>query len=224
MRFTFGCERCNKSDMVQDIAEVRGKLSWKLDCAARWNLYGIDLETFSKAHIAELGSFEISRFISQQFYGGKVPATLRYGDVQLSKELSLKLLEILPPPIFKALFATNRTRDLVLTKDYVENFCRGYPVRPGVSYIDYVRSELPKQAVHERSLMSDYAQGSGSDYAHGSGWIAQGSGVGPGTSFNVPGELIEENTLIAYGNRFSKFYYGREYGIRLPDADSHWLC
>ena len=34
----------------------------------------------------------------------------------------------------------------------------------------------------------------------------------------MPGELIEENTLIAYGNRFSKFYYGREYGICLPDA------
>jgi len=42
-----GCERCG-AKWWQSAAEVRGKLSWKLDCAARWNLYGIDMETFSK--------------------------------------------------------------------------------------------------------------------------------------------------------------------------------
>ncbi|MEW5800473.1 MAG: hypothetical protein AB1847_00075 [bacterium] len=195
----FGCERCGRSDMVQGIDEVRGKLSWKLDCAARWNLYGIDLETFSKAHIAELGSFEISRFISQEFYGGKVPTVARYGDVRLSRELSCKLLKILPPEIFKALFSTSRIRDLILTKDYVEHFCRGYIVRPGMSYIDYVRSELPKRAIHEKSLHEPDLE--------------------PLIPFDAQEEHISEKALVTYGNHFSKFYYGREYEIRLPDAD-----
>ncbi|MEW6380182.1 MAG: hypothetical protein AB1611_11325 [bacterium] len=195
----FGCERCNKSDMVQSIDEVRGKLSWKLDCAARWNLYGIDLETFSKAHVAELGSFAISRFLSQQFYGGKVPAIVRYGDVMLDRELSFRLLEILPPPVFKALFSVNRRRDLLLTRASVENFCREYPVRPGLSYVDYIRRELPKQAVHEKNL--------------------NGSDLELHTLCNTPRGLIEEKSLVAYGNRFSRFYYGREYKIQLPEAD-----
>jgi len=196
----FGCDRCNRSNMLHSIDEVRGKLSWKLDCAARWNLYGIDLETFSKAHMAELGSFAISRFLSQEFYGGKVPAIVRYGDVMIDKELSLKLLKILPPQIFKALFATNRHRDLKLTKAFVENFCQQYLVRPGLSYIDYIRQELPKQAIHEKNhLGSDLDSHSLNKYP--------------------PEEMIDDQSLLTYGNRFSRFYYQREYKICWPEAE-----
>src|SRR5207237_1346098 len=59
---SFRCERCDTLHH-DDWRGVRGKLSWKLDCAARWNLYAIDTETFAKEHQASLGTYEISRFV-----------------------------------------------------------------------------------------------------------------------------------------------------------------
>jgi len=193
----FMCERCQESNLVQSVDEIKGKLSWKLDCAARWNIYGIDLETFSKAHVAELGSFEISRFFSEQFYGGKVPDIIQYGDVKLSRDLSYKLLDILPPAILKNLFASHRTRDLILTKKYVEHFCSEYSVRPKVSYVDYVRGELPKQAIHEKNIEEKSLH----QYI---------------STNNIPQGFIDEKSLITYGNCFSRFYYGKEYKVCWP--------
>ncbi len=181
----FGCERC-RHESRRDIGDIRGKLSWKLDCAARWNLYGIDMETFSKAHLAELGSVGISRYISRQFYGGKIPAVVRYGDVKISKELSYNLLEILPPPVFKGLFTSHLTRDITLTRDYVENYSRQFILHSGMSYVDYVKRELPKEA-----LLSEAGQ-----------------------------KQDKYKSLVNYGNKFSMFYYGKEYGIRLPDLNA----
>lgn len=180
----FECERCGL-DTHQDISDIRGKLSWKLDCAARWNIYDIDMETFSKAHAAELGSFEVSRYISGHFYGGKVPTIIKYGDVKISRELSCKLLEILPPEIIKKLFTSHLTRDLDLNKDFVENFCCNFQVKPGVSFVDYIQRELPKEAIGGESQ---------------------------------PGTFIDGKNLVSYGNRFSRFYYNKEYGLRLPDS------
>ncbi len=176
----FECERCGV-ESGQDITEIRGKLGWKLDCAARWNLYGIDMETFSKAHVAELGSFEISRFVSKHFYGGKVPTIIKYGDVKLNRELSYRLLEILPPELIKRLFTAHLTRDIDITRDYVENFCSKFPVRPGLSYVEYVLRELPKEAISAEKID------------------------------------IDKKALISYGSNFSRFYYNRGYGIKLPD-------
>ncbi|GEM_PF-1319409 len=186
----FDCERCGTSSR-QETTEIQGKLSWKLDCAARWNLYKIDIETFSKAHLAESGSFEIARFMSQHFYGGRVPAPIKYGDVKISRDLSYKLLEILPPRILKKVFTTHMTRDLDLNRDFIDNFCRQYPIRPGLSYVDYIRKELPIEALRLHNKIE---------------------------SDNGPNTVIDTKTLVTYGNRFSKFFYNKEYELRLPDV------
>src|SRR3990170_1447453 len=181
----FKCERC-RQESRKDVGDIRGKLSWKLDCAARWNLYGIDMETFSKAHLEELGSVEISRFMSSHFYGGQIPAIVRYGDIKISSELSNKLLEILPPPVFKGLFTANLMRDVCLTRDYVENYSRKFIIHSGMSYVDYVKRELPKDA-----LLSEAGQ-----------------------------QQDQDKSLVKYGNKFSRFYYGKEYGIKFPDLNA----
>ena len=181
----FECGRCRK-EISRDTGDIRGKLSWKLDCAARWNLYGIDMETFSKAHLAETGSVEVSRYISRHFFGGKIPAIVRYGDVMISRELSYKLLEILPPQLIKGLFTSNLTRDVYLSRDYVENYSHKFIIRPGMSYADYVKRELPKDAL-----------------------------------LNASGQQKDQDkSLVKYGNKFSKFYYNKEFGIRLPDLNT----
>jgi lysyl-tRNA synthetase class I len=190
----FDCDRCGTTTS-EEFPAVRGKLSWKLDCAARWNLYGIDMETFSKSHIAELGTFEISRFMSLNFYGSKVPTIVKYGSVKIQRELSYKLLEILPPKIFKRLFVSNLGRDLELNRDSVESFCHKFAVRPGLSYVDYVRRELPHRALHENRP------------------------AGPDSgSQALPDTAISDDALVSFGNQFSRFYYSKDYGLRFPDS------
>jgi lysyl-tRNA synthetase class I len=189
----FRCFRCN-TDFREIRENIRGKLGWKLDCAARWNIYSIDLETFSKSHLSPLGSFEISRFISQHFYAGQVPTPIKYGHLRIDKEMSYKLMEILPPKIFKMLLTTRMTRDIEITKESVENFCRNAFVRPGLSYVQYVRKNLPMRALGDSNELDD------------------ASGAKP-----VPAVSAQEKELVDFGNRFSSFYYGKEYNLRLPD-------
>ncbi|OGF23110.1 MAG: hypothetical protein A2V63_04040 [Candidatus Eisenbacteria bacterium RBG_19FT_COMBO_70_11] len=192
----FHCERCGK-DMRQVTGAVRGKLAWKLDCAARWNLYQIDTETFSKTHFADLGTLNISKFVSQEIFGGKIPAIVKYGDLRLSRELSGRLLEALPPRMLKALLTTRLRRDLDLTRDYVENFCRKYTIRPGVSYVDYVRQELPRKALALESELERPRQTSSDGHRESA-----------------------ENELVAFGNRFSAFFYNKRYDVRFPVAEA----
>lgn len=144
----FECERC-QTHTEQHVTDLKGKLSWKLDCAARWNLYGIDMETFSKAHLTQLGSYSISQFISQRYFGAQVPTPVKYGAVKISQALSNKLLEILPPEIFKRIFTDHITRDIEITRDSVENFCHKFFIKPGLSYVDYVLNELPRETVSQ---------------------------------------------------------------------------
>ncbi len=192
----FKCERCGR-ESSQDIEAVRGKLSWKLDCAARWNIYDIDIETFSKAHVAELGSFDVSRFISKHFYGGKVPGIIRYGDVKISRELSNKLLEILPPRIIKQIFTDHLTRDIDLNKESVEHYCSTFHVRSGLSYTDYVLRELPKDVLIYEGQNNIY---------EGINKINDAAGD----------YVIDRKTLVTFGKHFSRFYYNKEYGLRFP--------
>ena len=188
---SFYCERCDTSQ-TQHIDELNGKLSWKLDCAARWNLYDIDIETFSKAHIEDLGSLAISSLISKTFYGNKIPKPIKYGAVKMNSELSYRLLEILPPPILKQLFIDHVSRDITLNKESVEHFCRKYLIRPDVSYVDFVNQELPLLAIrdtNQKSILDDKKH-----------------------------SKVEINNLIDFGNRYSGFYYHKEYQVSLSHA------
>lgn len=189
----FSCERCGHT-ASSSVQELQGKLSWKLDCAARWNLYGVDLEVFSKAHVADTGTLGIAKLMSTRFFGGCIPAFVTYGEVKMDRDLSGRLLEILPPQILTQLFLTHMRRDLHLTKDSVENFCHKVSIAAGMSYVDYVRWELPKRAVR----------------ASGQDWVRTPNDGGPETALSDP-------VLIAHGLRFARFYYDRDHALRLPD-------
>ena len=189
----FDCERCGHAAGAE-IAEVKGKLSWKLDCAARWNLYGIDLEVFSKAHVADRGTLGVSKFISREFFGGRIPVSVTYGQVLLDRDVSYRLLEVLPPELLKKLFVTGIRRDLKVTKDYIENFCERTNVIAGMSYVDYVRRELPRRALRAAGR----ARGGEEDMAKESG--------------------LDDPTLIAHGLRFARYFYQRDHELRWPDV------
>ncbi len=189
----FSCDRCG-TESCAPVDEIQGKLSWKLDCAARWNIYGIDLETFAQSHVGGLGTFEVSELLSRSFYGGRIPGIVKYGDVQITREMSGQVLELLPPQLFRKLFTSHLNRDLRITKDMVETFCQKSEVRPGMSYVNYVRQELP------HSVLRAVSKNESPD-----------DGQIPSNSF------IPESSLIEYGKRFSRFFYQKDHEVRLPD-------
>jgi len=186
------CNRCNMSRWYES-GELQGKLSWKLDCAARWNLYKIDVETFSKTHLSPKSTFAVSQFVSKNFYGGNIPVPVKYGTVHLDKEVSYNLINILPPVILKKLFLKHFNRDIKITKDSVENFCHKFHIQPGVSYIDYIQKELQKHAI--RTVARENMQAI--DVSHSS-----------------------EEILAFYGKRFAKFYYNKDHFIGFPNLQS----
>jgi hypothetical protein len=165
-------------------------LSWKLDCAARWNLYKIDVETFSKIHLAPTSTFYVAQFLSENFYGGYIPVPVKYGAVQIDKEISYRLIQILPPVILKKLFLEHFNRDIRLTKNSVENFCHKFSIQPGVSYIDYVHKELPKQAIRTATRDNIFSM----------------------STLHSPEEIF-----CFYGKHFARFYYAKDHSIGCPD-------
>jgi lysyl-tRNA synthetase class I len=181
-------------ETTQTFVELRGKLSWKMDCAARWNLYRIHTEVFAKAHWAERGTLDVARAVSERFFGGHVPQIVRYGDVHLSRSLSGRLLGMIPPPMLRRMLTEHLTRDLDLTPEFVEHFAETFEVRPGLSYADYVRRELPSRALEVFSTAAD------------------------GDRAKRPG--LSDADLVGYGNRFSEHFFGKRHELRLPDADT----
>ena len=186
----YTCGRCGL-DTRQSVATLRGKLSWKLDCAARWNLYLVDTEVFSKAHLADKGTFSVAALISKHFYGNHVPRTVKYGDLRMAPRLSGRLLEILPPAMLRQLLTERLTSDVELTTESVEQFATAFEVRPGLSYAAYVRRELPRAAL--RSVFGSAASTS---------------------------EANGDEALVAFANRYSEFYFQRRYELRWPDAET----
>ena len=191
---TFACRRCGGKER-RPWREVRGKLTWKLDCAARWNLYGIHIETFAKPHVAPLGTYPIASSISRGFFGGVVPEAVPYGHVRISRECAGSLLRMLPPAAFKDLLGENPTRDLEITRESIEGFCRKFLIRPGVSYVDFVRGELGRLALQPPG-------GNGLD----------------GPAKVLAGERSDAD-LVRRASHFSEFFYARSHHVRLPNAD-----
>lgn len=190
-RLSYRCARC-EADTEERFDELHGKLAWKLDCAARWNLYGIDTEVFAKAHWAERGTLDVARVVSERFYGGRMPEIVRYGDVRLSRALSGKLLGMVPPAMLRHMLTAHPTRDLDLTPEFVEHFAKTFQVKPGLSYADYVRRVLPGKAIEA---------------------LAE-----PALNGGPRRPKLAEADLVSYGNHFSEYFYGKRHELRLPES------
>jgi len=173
---------------------VRGKLSWKLDCAARWNLFRIDTEVFAKAHSSGKGTLDVAAMISRQVFGGHAPEIVRYGDLRLDRSLSGRLLAVLPVPLLKRMLTEHLVRDLDITPEYVTHFAEISMVRPGMSYAAFVRQELPKLALHGSPVES--------------------------TRISSKRPAVGDADLVAHGRAFSELFFDRHHEIKLPDPEA----
>lgn len=141
-KVTIVCSKCSNK-ITENWQNVRGKFSWKIDAAVKWNVFKTDFEAFSKAYLdPDVGSYFIAKKLSEKFFGGYFPEIIHYGQVIMDKSLSYKLLESLPKEIFKTIFLSHRKKDLILSEEKILQFAAGYKVERNLSYRDYVASKL----------------------------------------------------------------------------------
>jgi hypothetical protein len=139
----FSCSRCEKNFEASS-DRVRGKLSWKLDCAAKWSMYEVDTEPFSLAYLEPReGSFVVARALGREFFGARPPLPIRYGLVTMPKELGGKLLQSLPADSLRSLMVDRWKAELDITADRVRLEASRHQVLPGVSFADAVKQLVP---------------------------------------------------------------------------------
>ncbi len=89
-----------------------GKLTWRVDWAARWKILGITCEPFGKDHAAAGGSYDTGRRITKEIFGYNPPYPVPYewvhlkgvGAMKSSKGIVIpvrEMVEILPPEIVR---------------------------------------------------------------------------------------------------------------------------
>jgi lysyl-tRNA synthetase class 1 len=65
-------------------ASIRdGKLTWRVDWAARWKTLGVTCEPFGKEHAAAGGSYDTCSAIVRKVYGREPPYPIRYEHIQV---------------------------------------------------------------------------------------------------------------------------------------------
>lgn len=99
-----------------------GKLTWRVDWAARWKILGVTVEPFGKDHAVAGGSYDTGVRISKEIYGYEPPFPIPFEHIilklggQLAKMSSSagvnipvkEILEVVPPEILK--YAILRTK------------------------------------------------------------------------------------------------------------------
>jgi len=137
------CQRCGKETWLS-YEELRGKLNWKLDCAARWAMFKVNVEPFSKAYLEpKAGSFYIAQGLSKTFFGGSDVSPLHFGTVTMPKELGYHLMESLPVDVLRSLFIKHHKTDLDINEERVIVEASRVDVLPDYSFLDVVKQLLP---------------------------------------------------------------------------------
>ncbi len=115
-----------------------GKLPWKLEWAAKWQLFGVSIEGAGKDHMAASGSHEVSSALARQVLQCPVPVAVPYefftlGGAKMSSSrgigmTSSELVEMLPPELLRYVVLRTQPRRAIdfaldvpgLTKAFVE--------------------------------------------------------------------------------------------------------
>src|SRR5206468_2900559 len=88
-----------------------GKLTWRVEWAARWKILGVTCEPFGKEHAAAGGSYDTSKVICSEIFGYEPPMPVPYeyilvGGAKMAKSrgnvIALsELIEVLPPEVIR---------------------------------------------------------------------------------------------------------------------------
>ena len=102
-----------------------GKLTWRVEWAARWQALGVTCEPFGKEHSASGGSYDTSKVIVKDIFGGEPPYPVLYEHIQVDgakmsssvgNVLTLSdMLSIIPPEVVRYFYfrvKPNKHKDL----------------------------------------------------------------------------------------------------------------
>lgn len=84
----YRCECGNEGEV--DIPSGEGKLTWRVEWAARWKIFRITCEPFGKDHAARGGSYDVSKLISKEIYDYDAPYPVPYEWITLKGEAMSK--------------------------------------------------------------------------------------------------------------------------------------
>lgn len=73
-----------------DIKSGNGKLTWRVEWAARWKIFKTTCEPFGKDHAASGGSYDVSKIISKEIYGYDAPYPVPYEWITLKGQAMSK--------------------------------------------------------------------------------------------------------------------------------------
>ena len=83
--------RCNCGhEGSMDIKSGKGKLTWRVEWAARWKIFGITCEPFGKDHAASGGSYDVSSIISKEIFDYSAPYPVPYEWITLKGDAMSK--------------------------------------------------------------------------------------------------------------------------------------
>lgn len=139
----YHCSRCSKSQSV-GIADLKGKLNWKLDCAVRWSICKVDAEAFSTAYLElQNGSYHIAQALNKAFFGAREVLPIYYGFLKMDKNFGLQVLDSLPRATFRQMLTDKPATDINLTQEMIVNIASRYEVMPELTYLNFVKQLLP---------------------------------------------------------------------------------
>ncbi len=75
---------------IMDIKSGEGKLTWRVEWAARWKIFGITCEPFGKDHAASGGSYDVSSIISNEIFDYPAPYPVPYEWITLKGDAMSK--------------------------------------------------------------------------------------------------------------------------------------
>jgi lysyl-tRNA synthetase class 1 len=84
----YRCECGHEGSM--DIKSGKGKLTWRVEWAARWKIFGITCEPFGKDHAASGGSYDVSSIISKEIFDYPAPYPVPYEWITLKGDAMSK--------------------------------------------------------------------------------------------------------------------------------------
>ena len=84
----YRCECGHDGEM--DIKSGNGKLTWRVEWAARWKIFNTTCEPFGKDHAASGGSYDVSSVISEKIFNYPAPYPVPYEWITLDGEAMSK--------------------------------------------------------------------------------------------------------------------------------------
>ena len=84
----YRCECGHEGEM--DYTTGKGKLTWRVEWAARWKILNITCEPFGKDHAASGGSYDVSKIISEEIFDYPAPFPIPYEWITLDGDAMSK--------------------------------------------------------------------------------------------------------------------------------------